>query len=498
MADNGIGWTRFPRGDAFFPEIRMTFREHAVPIVGITALLAWMEALLCFEGVLRDDVMYGGGIVHDPFFVGFALFGALGCATSVLVSRYADRPMASCALEGRPALYTAGVFGIVGTLGAALGVLCAESMPPWLSFACGACCGAACAWMLLRFCGIFAELDLRQTLVALMPTFSLQWAVMIVIPVMPLIVRPVFVAILLFVSIISVARSCGSDAEEHGTPVNARTAVRLFRMVAAAFILSTIVQFLITYFVHGIDVPLDPAAFSMLFFFVMVAVFAVFAMIIRIMNSMEGYRVDLFYRTFFVICLACIGSIGIARSWHVASYIGMYIAFSLMVPVLIILALGISAVAPLNARQSAGEVLGSMFLGQLVGFACAIALGSSNARLEGFIVLLCLMAVGIAYAFVFPESMLERMMPHVLKLERATLERRCEEVARRFELSPRETEVLVFLARGRDAAYVAERLTIAKSTVTTHRKSIYRKLGVHTQQQLLSVVDGEDLSLHER
>ena len=67
MADNGIGWTRFPRGDAFFPEISMTFREHAVPIVGITALLAWMEALLCFEGVLRDDVMYGGGIVHDPF-----------------------------------------------------------------------------------------------------------------------------------------------------------------------------------------------------------------------------------------------------------------------------------------------------------------------------------------------------------------------------------------------------------------------------------------------
>ena len=108
------------------------------------------------------------------------------------------------------------------------------------------------------------------------------------------------------------------------------------------------------------------------------------------------------------------------------------------------------------------------------------------------------MAVGIAYAFVFPESMLERMMPHVLKLERATLERRCEEVARRFELSPREAEVLAFFARGRDAAYVAERLTIAKSTVTTHRKSIYRKLGVHTQQQLLSVVDGEDLSLHER
>lgn len=139
-----------------------------------------------------------------------------------------------------------------------------------------------------------------------------------------------------------------------------------------------------------------------------------------------------------------------------------------------------------------------MFLGQLVGFVCAIALGSSNARLEGFIVLLCLMAVGSAYAFVFPESMLERMMPHAFKLERKTLERRCDEVAQRFELSPRETEVLVFLARGRDAAYVAERLTIAKSTVTTHRKSIYRKLGVHTQQQLLSVVDGEDLSLHER
>ncbi|MDR0350870.1 MAG: helix-turn-helix transcriptional regulator, partial [Coriobacteriales bacterium] len=56
-------------------------------------------------------------------------------------------------------------------------------------------------------------------------------------------------------------------------------------------------------------------------------------------------------------------------------------------------------------------------------------------------------------------------------------------------LSPREHEILLLLARGRNAAYIARALYIAPSTVKTHIKSIYRKLKLHSQQELMDRIE---------
>lgn len=56
-------------------------------------------------------------------------------------------------------------------------------------------------------------------------------------------------------------------------------------------------------------------------------------------------------------------------------------------------------------------------------------------------------------------------------------------------LSPRETEVFDMLARGRNKAAIAKSLTISESTVKTHIKNIYRKMGVHSQQALLDMIE---------
>lgn len=46
-------------------------------------------------------------------------------------------------------------------------------------------------------------------------------------------------------------------------------------------------------------------------------------------------------------------------------------------------------------------------------------------------------------------------------------------------LTARETQVLWYLAQGCTYARIAERLGMSLHTVTTHIKSIYRKLDVH-------------------
>ena len=45
------------------------------------------------------------------------------------------------------------------------------------------------------------------------------------------------------------------------------------------------------------------------------------------------------------------------------------------------------------------------------------------------------------------------------------------------------------LARGRNAYHIQDELTLSYNTVKTHVKRIYRKLDVHSQQELIDLVE---------
>lgn len=64
-------------------------------------------------------------------------------------------------------------------------------------------------------------------------------------------------------------------------------------------------------------------------------------------------------------------------------------------------------------------------------------------------------------------------------------------VAGRYDLTPRQAEVLYCLAQGRNAGYIAEKFTISAHTAKSHIYNIYNKLGVHSQQELLDIVESE-------
>ena len=70
---------------------------------------------------------------------------------------------------------------------------------------------------------------------------------------------------------------------------------------------------------------------------------------------------------------------------------------------------------------------------------------------------------------------------------------RCEEIADCYLLSRRETEVMFLLAKGHNAAFIQDKLCISKSTAKTHINHIYRKLDIHTQQELLNMVEDRNL-----
>lgn len=68
---------------------------------------------------------------------------------------------------------------------------------------------------------------------------------------------------------------------------------------------------------------------------------------------------------------------------------------------------------------------------------------------------------------------------------------RCELVARKSHLTPRETEIFMMLARGRNVPFIQEKLVLSRNTVKTHVSNIYGKLGVHSQQDLIDMIEEE-------
>lgn len=143
----------------------------------------------------------------------------------------------------------------------------------------------------------------------------------------------------------------------------------------------------------------------------------------------------------------------------------------------------------------------ALFAGQLVGFLASAAVGFQVLSGSDFCVialfLLMLASLLIAtdeglwgeWGGVRPD---DSDRPSAFKAA-------CESIVREHRLTPRERDVFVLLARGRNASFVAEQLVVTKDTVKTHSRSLYHKLGVHSQQELIDRVEAEiDLERDQR
>ena len=93
---------------------------------------------------------------------------------------------------------------------------------------------------------------------------------------------------------------------------------------------------------------------------------------------------------------------------------------------------------------------------------------------------------------VVPQSAGSPDAPDAVRPETAVAESladRCARIAAKFQLSARESEVFVLLAQGHTRASIAKKLFVSENTIREHVKSIYKKLYIHSRQQLIDMVD---------
>lgn len=70
-----------------------------------------------------------------------------------------------------------------------------------------------------------------------------------------------------------------------------------------------------------------------------------------------------------------------------------------------------------------------------------------------------------------------------------TIDAACEAVATGHCLTARELDVLRLLAKGRNAAYIQAELALTRNTAKSYVADVYRKLGVHSHQELIDLVE---------
>ena len=80
----------------------------------------------------------------------------------------------------------------------------------------------------------------------------------------------------------------------------------------------------------------------------------------------------------------------------------------------------------------------------------------------------------------------------LIAVKQQDLENRCRDLARDYELSSREEEVLQLLAHRMKNSQIEQELFISKDTAKTHIRHIYRKLDVHSRGELYDKIGLED------
>ncbi|NTW28959.1 MAG: helix-turn-helix transcriptional regulator [Coriobacteriia bacterium] len=151
-------------------------------------------------------------------------------------------------------------------------------------------------------------------------------------------------------------------------------------------------------------------------------------------------------------------------------------------------------IAPLiYARTKVVYVLAAGFLAHKMGWAIGLAFTRSfpwqyHAWIGTVVVILAFVLLVVLSIMSLARSYRDTDEALSAKPEYG-FESSCKIVGKRYALTTRENEILLLLAKGRTAPYLARDLFLSESTVRTHTAHIYRKMGINSQQELLDEIE---------
>lgn len=469
--------------------------DHVWLWLGLACFLAWVNCLLCFEGVLRDEVEEAGGLVHDPLFLGATLTASIMLIVCSICSDRIGAMLDSFLHKKHPVVISSALLGAVCSGAAVLLLPSALYLPPFASCLLGVGIGICIAVLTITWGSRLSSFDLRDILLVVCAAFCLQWIPFLILGLLDNSAKAIVTIVLLAVSAFCLLRTSDPEgATQHANAPNTSSKT-LPRIGLAMFCFALLIQFTWTFFITMTPAYLNVNSFIWVFLAVLLATAFLIALSLGFMEKQQSYRIDIIYKVAFFFCACAVCVLGIAAQHLFASYIVVYIAYSFVIPTMWMLALGTVFMSKTPPAKVFSTVFGVQYLGFFLGFLLAQIIQNIFGRGEGALIapyatLLMVTILLLVYIVILPERSLLALSPRIFGLSRESIDKRCSDLGEQYGLSKRELEVFSLFARGRSLKYIEKTLYISKNTVASHRKNIYRKLEIHSQQELLSLVEG--------
>lgn len=464
-------------------------------IVSCRYILAVALGYGLFRGA--NTLLYSSALVSFPFPSLFISNMTLSFATGLAASLFS---LACALLAWRgalsefklPVLVPAGILAVVGIPVALLAVIPAPS-PVFITLA--LCYGAASmcmnlAWIellahqkLSRIAAAFALGMLLKGLITLLLEGLGGWALIVAITALVAVSAGLLVA---------ARKRSWIDKESLKTApmtmaVYRRGLVGVADAVVVSIVLEATVSILSGFFFGAKAGPMS-GFYSLLGTFVAAAIFCVVTVFVARMTDIERL-----YRYLFPVLLVLVVVLPLLQGEGPSALLqGMlvliydFISFSALYFVLRQL-----RSSGLSTYVLGGTVTALIRTSQLVFGAIGYVLGVPSCF--GDSSLYWVVVIAVVYGLSMLLLFLSRRRPRFLKEQVVVMSaedrfaRRAQELKGECRLTPRETEIMLHLARGRSAAVIAEELVCSPATVRTHTKSIYAKLGVHSKQELIDL-----------
>lgn len=469
---------------------------------GLGLMLGWMMSLLLRGGVLSGPFAGQRSLSFDPFFVAAAASAALCFAAFCLPLRFLGR-----LLDRRATFVALGVVVAVAAVGTGvLGTVPLRWGP--LVGALGIACGACMAALLMLWLLALADFDPRDTVLIVLVDILMALGAFLLVHFTGKVIGSPWATTLVSMALLVgsfgfLVRRRDLLVGSHGTvqePSPILTKLALFAFVtclaveyASGFMVSAARDF----FFQGNH---DRFLWQIVGLLACAAVTMALAVALRVLDKRTGTVVVALYRII-VLVLVC----GLVMA--LLPFEALFVATDTVILLACFLvlfgtwAIGLHAVF-LKSHDTIGSIgimLASQFLGLLAGFLLALqamaAGGSSPWAQAGLAAVLVLVVVVTLFVFTdLDASAVERVgLRDATSGGNASLEERARVVAEQFGLTEREGEVLLLLARGRNAVSIQEALCVSYNTVKVHKRNIYLKMDIHSQQELLDIM--EDVSL---
>lgn len=282
----------------------------------------------------------------------------------------------------------------------------------------------------------------------------------------------------------------------------------LSKFIGCAFVMGAVTGFMRDiYSLHSDDV----FGFAYTAFFSIGALVAAVLMIVIILSSKQ-FSIETLYKPVVLLCtvgFAIIPALGVSTQLPFLVVTIGYTLFEVLVWVIL------SEVAN-RFQYTSVQVFGIgraivLVVGVIVGALFARTLTSVDAMDIQALVVISALAVSLITfsrnyiltgrdleAFEGTQSNFTPQEEPPTLQKKIPLLRRCQIIGHHYGLSNREIDVFHLLSSGRNAARVQEELMISAGTVNTHTRHIYQKLDIHTQQELIDLMQNADLNTMEK